>query len=216
MDKKSINDWMGLGIFLLVTGLILAVYSVCTYVEIKSLGEKVDFELIDDNNNLSDSEKYYKYVTISDYLNQKLDKNANLPVKNTACIYTDYAQHNALELYYLTKKFSDEDKVSTAAGNVRSLYNRLDSYNTCKKTSQYKQELQNIITEIEKRQKNKFYNPPKMNNFLNEFKESRAIPTDVEQPKVIGNQAGYEQQLQPNSYESEQMQNIQTNPNIEQ
>ena len=64
--EKSSNDWLMLGVFLLIVGLLLAVYSIATYTEIKSLGEKIDFELIDDNNSLSSSEKYYKYLTIAD------------------------------------------------------------------------------------------------------------------------------------------------------
>jgi len=163
--NKNLNDWLAFGIFLLIIGLILLVYSVCTYVEVKSLGEKVDFELIDDNADLSYSDKYYRYLSIADFLNQKLDKNKGLPIKNTSCIYLDYAQHNAIELYELTNKNAtpDTSKQNTAAGNIRSLYSRLDNYNTCKKTPLYKSELQKLITEIEKKNNAQ----EKMNDFLN-------------------------------------------------
>ncbi len=154
--EKSSNDWLMLGVFLLIVGLLLAVYSIATYTEIKSLGEKIDFELIDDNNSLSSSEKYYKYLTIADYLNQKINKNKNLPVKNSSCVYLDFAQHNAIELYSLTdtRLEADEYKLKTAKDNVKALRTLLDSYNTCPKSKLYKAELDKILTESEK--KNRF------------------------------------------------------------
>ncbi len=157
MDKSS-NDWLMLGIFLLVIGFILAVYSIATYTEIKSLGEKIDFELIDDNNSLSSSEKYYKYLTIADYLNQKINKNKNLPIKNSSCVYLDFAQHNAIELYTLTdtRLEVDEYKRKTATENVKALRTLLDSYNTCQKSKLYKAELDKILTDSEKK-KNSLY-----------------------------------------------------------
>ncbi len=157
MDKSS-NDWLMLGIFLLVIGFILAVYSIATYTEIKSLGEKIDFELIDDNNSLSSSEKYYKNLTIADYLNQKINKNKNLPIKNSSCVYLDFAQHNAIELYTLTdtRLEVDEYKRKTATENVKALRTLLDSYNTCQKSKLYKAELDKILTDSEKK-KNSLY-----------------------------------------------------------
>ena len=147
--NKSSNDWLMLGMFLLTVGIILAVYSVATYIEIKSLGEKIDFELIDDNNSLSSSEKYYKYLTIADYLNQKINKNKNLPIKNSSCVYLDLAQHNAIELYTLTntRLEIDEYKLTTAKENVKTLRALLDNYNTCPKSSLYKAELDKLINE---------------------------------------------------------------------
>ena len=147
MDKSS-NDWLMLGIFLLAIGLILAAYSIATYTEIQSLGEKIDFELIDDNNSLSSSEKYYKYLTIADYLNQKINKNKNLPIKNSSCVYLDFAQHNAIELYTLTdtRLEADEYKQTTAKENVKALRTLLDSYNTCPKSKLYKAELYKILS----------------------------------------------------------------------
>lgn len=152
MDKNS-NDWIILGVFLLVIGLILAVYSIATYTEIKSLGEKIDFELIDDNKSLSSSEKYYKYLTIADYLNQNISKNKNLPIKNSSCVYLDFAQHNAIELYTLTdtRLEADEYKLQTATENVKALRTLLDSYNTCPKSKLYKAELDKILTDSEKK-----------------------------------------------------------------
>lgn len=152
--NKSSNDWLMLGMFLLAVGIILAVYSVATYKEIKTLGEKIDFELIDDNNSLSSSEKYYKYLTIADYLNQKINKNKNLPIKNSSCVYLDFAQHNAIELYTLTdtRLEADEYKLTTAQENVKTLRTLLDSYNTCPKSSLYKAELDKLINDSKKKE----------------------------------------------------------------
>ena len=82
-DKRTNSELIMLGTGILLTGLILGGYSLSTYLEVKELEQKIDFELIDDNNELSSTEKYYKYIQIADYLNQKLDKNKNLAIKTT-------------------------------------------------------------------------------------------------------------------------------------
>lgn len=172
MDNKTNNELIMLGSGMLFVGLLLGSYSLSTHLEVKELASKVDFELIDDNNELSSSEKYYKYITIADFLNQKLAKNKNLAVKTTSCVYLDYAQHNAIELYRLTNRKLDMDdtKKSVAAGNIRSLYNMLDNYTTCKNAPLYKSELQKILTDIQNEEK-AADNEDRMNRFLNGYKE---------------------------------------------
>lgn len=168
MDNKTNNELIMLGTGILILGLALGSYSLSTYVETKELASKIDFELIDDNNELSSTEKYYKYISIADFLNQKLSKNKNLAIKTTSCVYLDYAQHNAIELYRLTNRKLDMDdtKKSVAAGNIRSLYNMLDNYTTCKKSLLYKSELQKILTDIQHEEK-AADNEDRMNRFLN-------------------------------------------------
>ncbi len=182
MNDNNNNELIMLGAGMLLIGLILGSYSLSTYIETKDLSSKIDFELIDDNNELSSTEKYYKYIQIADFLNQKLIKNKNLAIKTTSCIYLDYAQHNAIELYHLTNRKLDMDdtKKSVAAGNVRSLYNMLDNYTTCKKTPQYKSELQNILTDIQKEEK-AIDNEERMNRFLNGYKERKARELERQQ-----------------------------------
>ena len=96
MSSNNTNNLLFLGISILVIGLFLLSYSVTTYKEVESLANKIDFEELDNNNQMSSSDKYFKYLSISDYLNQILNKNKNLLMKNSACIYLDYAQHNAI------------------------------------------------------------------------------------------------------------------------
>ena len=109
MNNNTNNELIMLGSGILILGLVLGSYSFSTYLEVKELSQKIDFELIDDNNELSSSEKYYKYITIADFLNQKLNKNKNLAIKNSSCVYLDYAHHNAIELYRLTNRKLDMD-----------------------------------------------------------------------------------------------------------
>lgn len=188
---KNLNDWLALGIFILVVGLALAVYSIATYVEIKNLGEKVDFELVDGNNNMSSTEKYYKYLSFSEFLNQKLDKNKNLPVKNASCAYVDFAQHNAIELYMLTSKnFSrDEDKQNVSAGNIRALNSRLESYGTCSKTKQYREELDGLLKDIENSQSLRPYKDLPMSNFQKTSTEEELNSDAQETPRLIGGES---------------------------
>lgn len=148
---KNTNNLLLLGISILVMGLFLLSYSISSYTELKSLDEKMNFEELEDNNQMSSSDKYYRYLSNSDYLNQKLNKNKDLLIKNASCVYLDYAEHNAVGLYELTYNGleGDTSRKNVAAGNVRSLYNILNSYRTCSKTSGYKDELKHILDEIE-------------------------------------------------------------------
>ena len=213
MNDNNNNELIMLGAGMLLIGLVLGSYSLSTHIETKDLSSKIDFELIDDNNELSTIEKYYKYIQIADFLNQKLIKNKNLAIKTTSCIYLDYAQHNAIELYRLTNRKLDMDdtKKSVAAGNVRSLYNMLDNYTTCKKTPQYKSELQNILTDIQKEEK-AVDNEERMNRFLNGYKERKARELEKQQeeglPKLdeIDEQIieTYSQNLPQKEYENEE------------
>lgn len=185
------NDWIKLGIFFIIIGLGLSIYSINSYNDISSLKKQIDFDLIDDNIELSNTEKYYKYLSFADFLNQKLDKNKNLPIKNSSCIYLDYAEHNALEMYFITKKFinNETSRKDAAAGNIRTLYNKLPSYNTCKNAALYRQELEKIITEIETAEKSKTTNGDVIDKVLREYRERQLIGT---QP-----QENLEEQLTP-------------------
>jgi hypothetical protein len=193
---KNTNDWLILGIFILVVGLVLAVYSISTYVEIKNLGEKIDFELVDDNHNMSSTDKYYKYLTFAEFLNQKLDKNKNLIIKSSSCTYVDFAQHNAIELYMLTSKSleGDEDKQNVAAGNIRALNSKLDNYGTCAKTKQYKAELDTLLKEIEDAQNIKFYKEQQMNKFLSAPRTEETLK-ESQEPRLIGEEAGETEEI---------------------
>lgn len=183
MDNNTNNDMLVLGISILITGLLLGTYSFATYKESKTLEQKIDFELIDDNNELTSEEKYYKYLSIADFLNQKLNKNKDILIKNSSCVYLDYAHHNAIELYKLTnRKFDmDDAKKSVAAGNIRGLYNTLDYYNTCKQTENYKTELKNILDEIQKTENQKNDSDMRMNEFLNGYRERQEQARQTEE-----------------------------------
>ena len=71
------NEMLMLGAGILIIGAVLTSYSFSTYVEMQKLGEKIDFETFDKNNQISTTEKYYKYMEYSDFLNDKLKKNKN-------------------------------------------------------------------------------------------------------------------------------------------
>lgn len=188
-NHSNNNELLTLGILFLVLGGALGAYSISSYMELKSLGDKVDFELIDDNNQMSSSDKYYKYLSIADFLNQKLNQNKNIPIKNASCVYLDYAQHNAIELYRLTSRRMelDDSKKNVAAGNVRSLSNMLDNYKTCNKTQSYKTELNNILDEIQKSEELNNDREMRMNKFMNSYPQENqaSIPTDENQTPVV-------------------------------
>lgn len=174
MDRNS-NGLLYLGVLILLLGLLLLSYSISTYGEVKNLSQKIDFVEVDNNNQMSTSDKYYKYLSYSDYLNEKLKKNKNILVKNTSCVYLDYAQHNAIALYRLTYNGlqSDESRQSVAAGTVRGLYNMLDNYKTCKQTSNYKTELKEILDDIQRSDEIQAQKDDRMNAFMaSDFKEA--------------------------------------------
>jgi hypothetical protein len=168
---KKDNSLLYKGMLILSFGLLLSAYSISSYVEVKNFAKNVDFELVDENIELSSEEKYYKYLTFADYINQKLNKNRNLPIKNASCTYLNYAQHNALELYRLTNKMdSDIAKRNTANGNIRTLYNIIDNYSTCKSYPEYKTELKNLLTEIEQSANSNIENELRMQKILDDYK----------------------------------------------
>lgn len=184
MDKHLNNDLLLLGVTFLIIGLSVGSYSYSTYKEIKNLDTKIDFEMIDNNNSIPTMEKYYKYISYADYLNQKLAKNQNIPIKNTACIYLDYAQHNAIELYNLTdrKIDMDESKKFIATENIRTLYNMLGNYKTCKKSATYKSELDDILKKIEKKQNLYSDSDMRLEQYLNNTPVEGTYPTDIQEP----------------------------------
>lgn len=177
MDNKTYNNLLIGGICAIILGIALLCYSVRSYSEIKYLNNKIDFDELDNNTQIPTSDKYYKHLSISDFLNQKLEKNKNLPVKNTSCAYLDYQQHNMLSLYRLIYKTANDDSTrkSVVEGNMRSYLRIMDSYKTCRKYNQYKNEIQNKIEEIEKTDNLMIEN--RMDAFLN---SGRIIPADIE------------------------------------
>lgn len=149
---KSVNRMLICGIVLIFGGIALFIYSLATYSEVNTLYDKINFDDLDNNKQVPTSEKYYKYLSVSDFLNEKLVKNKNLPLKKTSCIYLDYAQHNTISLYKLiyNGERNDASRREVVEGNVRSLYDTLGSYAGCKKTVEYKVELNKILDEIKK------------------------------------------------------------------
>ena len=178
MRNKSYNGLLALGIVSIIIGLALLMYSISSYSEIKVATDKIDFDSIDNNNSIPSNEKYYKYVSIYDDLNKKLEKNKNLPVKNMSCAYLDFAHHNVKSMYNLVFKGVSEDSARRSAveTKVKALYDMYKYYSTCKKTVLYQQELNTILEEIKKT--NNFVYQDRMDNFLNGNKE--IIKVDLE------------------------------------
>lgn len=201
MDNEN-NDLLILGISILGIGLLLTAYSVSTYLEIKSLSKKIDFELIDDNNDMSNSDKYYKYLSNADFLNQKLEHNKNILIKNSSCIYLDYAQHNAIELYKLTnnKINMTESQKSVSAGIIRNLYTRLDDYRTCKQTEKYKKELSQILSDIQKQDDFSIESERRYNKFINTSANQEIQPQqDIQNSQVMPEENTYTPQAAENA-----------------
>lgn len=212
MNKNSAtNEMIMLGGGILIIGLILAYYSISTYIELRNLGEKIDFEIIDNNIKLSTNDKYYQYAEISDFLTKKLNKNKDIPFKNAACVYMDYAQHNALQMHYLTNdtQFSDINKKNYSAQNIKTLYNLYDKYKTCKHRSEYKTKLEEIIKDIENTNKKNDETEERMTNFLGGYNTQKYNTQE---------QTGeYAEELTPEQYEQLQKeQNILQNQDQEQ
>ncbi len=209
MDKNVNNDLLILGICILGLGLALAAYSISTYTEIKNLSQKVDFELVDGNIQLSSSDKYYKYLSFADFLNQKLEQNKNIPIKNASCAYLDFAQHNAIELYRLTsrKMDLDESKKNVAAGNVRALYNMLDNYRTCKQTNEYKTELNNILNEIQESESLQLNRQQRMNEFYNNYKDRYTKQAQQEEAGIAADSEYPVKQTMPEEQDIQPLQN---------
>lgn len=176
MNKKN-NNLLALGISILVLGLMLLSYSISSYTELKSLDEKMNFDELDNNVQMSTTDKYYRYLSNSDFLTQKLNKNKDLLFKNSTCVYLDYAEHNAVSLYELTYNGvqTDDSRKDVAAGNIRSLLKILDSYRTCKQFSTYKDELKHILDDIEKSDSLYSNTEERMNNFMNGYNNSMPV-----------------------------------------
>ena len=167
MNKN--NKLLALGIFVILCGVSLLVYSITTFAESRQLYNRIDFDSLDNNNQISTSDKYVKHLSIADYLNQEMDKRKNLPIKNASCMYVDYAQHNAVSMYKLifTGVRDDGERRTAVEDSIKSLDSMLDFYQSCKKTSQYKSELKKLLEEIEKAQDLYVSADIKMDTFLN-------------------------------------------------
>jgi hypothetical protein len=177
MEKD--NSLLFKGMILLGLGLILCGYSISSYLEVKTFAKTVDFELVDGNVELSSEEKYYKYLAFADYINQKLDKNKNLPIKNASCTYLNYAEHNMLEMYRLTTlKLDDVSKKNTVSRTIRGLYDVIDNYSTCKAYPEYKAELKDLISEIDASANSNIDTEIRMQKFLNGYKDKNSQNPD--------------------------------------
>lgn len=180
MDNNDSNNLIILGVTLLIIGILVAIYSFSSYIELKELNKNIDFELIDDNQEMTANQKFNKYVSISEFLNTKIDKNKNILLKNTSCAYIDYAQHNAIKMYELAKKQpSNEEKQITTLNNIRTLDKALDNYSTCKKAVLYKAELQNILMEIRNTKTSNVKSEDRMQQFLNGYRERKAAEQEA-------------------------------------
>lgn len=204
----SYNKLLIGGICAIVLGIALLCYSLKSYSEIKYLNNKIDFEELDHNTHMPTNDKYYKYLSIGDFLNQKLEKNKNLPIKNTSCAYLDYSQHNMMSLYRLIFRTANEDnsRKSVVEGNLRSYLSMLDNYKTCRKYSQYKEEVQSKINEIEK--EDNLMIESRMDAFLNTNK--LILPEDETDAEGVGMQpveAINQQQVQQESQKMQPTQN---------
>ena len=167
--NKNYNNLLFLGLFIVVIGIFLFVYSFSSYMEIKNLSQRIDFEDLDNNNYVPTNDRYYKYLSIGEFLNAKLEKNKNLPIKHTACVYLDYAQHNVLSEYRLIFNGSDieDERKDVVEANIKSLNEMLDNYAYCKNAAVYKGELQNTLEKIEKSVDLYETAQQRMENFLN-------------------------------------------------
>ena len=186
MNKYNItnNEMFVFGVGILIIGAVLTSYSFSTYVEMQKLYEHIDFETVDKNNQISTSEKYYKYMEYADFLNAKLKKNRKIPLKHFACVYLDYAQHNAVEMYYLTKDKMPFDKTKTdsSIGNIKDLYNMLDSYKNCKQSAEYKTTLEELLQDARDTEKARIEADERLDEFL--YGGDDKLPQIQEEPDV--------------------------------
>lgn len=206
MNKN--NKLLALGISVILCGVSLLVYSITTYAESKQLYERIDFDSIDNNNQMSTSDKYIKYLSIADYLNQEMNKRKNLPIKNASCMYIDYAQHNANSMYKLifTGIRDDGERRTAVEDSIKSLDSMLDFYQSCKKTSQYKAELKTLLEEIDKAQDLYVSADIKMDTFLNG--SGLIEPPAEEQPQAQTQQSETNNTMTDETYQ----QYLETNP----
>ena len=213
-NKKSYNGLLTLGIVSIIAGLALLIYCITSYSEIKLVTDKIDFDELDNNIHISTSDKYYKHLSIWDTLNQKLEKNKNLPIKNMSCGYLDYAQHNIKSLYKLIYKSANEDSSRRAVveGNIKSLSDMYDNYKTCRKTALYKDELDKMLDEIENA--DDIFYQGRMETFINGNKDIERVDSGSAIPEgeiQDGTYPQYENQVIP-----ENQQNIQKDKREEQ
>lgn len=191
------------GIFAIICGIFLFCYSIKSYTEIRYLNNNIIFDELDNNTRMSTNDKYYKYLSIGDFLNNKLDKNKKLPIKNTSCVYVDYAQHNILSLYRLIYKISNDDSSRKAVveGNIRSFLIMLENYKNCRKYDLYKVELQSLIEEIQKTDKIMMEN--RIDAFLNGNKsDSFSVNQENEKDNALQDE-NYENNISPNNTNEE-------------
>lgn len=199
IKKKSYNGLLVLGISATVLGLFLLMYSIASYSEVKLVTDKIDFDTLDNNNQISTSDKYYKYLSIWDTLNQKLEKNKNLPIKNMSCAYLDYAQHNIKSMYKLVYKIANEDTArrSVVEGNIKNLSDMYNNYTSCRKTALYKEELKNMLEEIEN--SNDIFYQGRMDKFISGERDIERVDLDLPANEYISDDihSQYEPQITP-------------------
>lgn len=167
MNKN--NRLLFVGSVVILAGVALFIYSITTYIETKKLYDKIDFETLENNYKMPTSDKYVKHLEIADYLNKELIKHKDLPIKNTTCVYLDYACHNAKAMYKLifTGMRDNGERRQGVEDSIKALSERISDYKTCKKYSFYKSELQNLLDDIEKAQDLYVSTDIKLDTFLN-------------------------------------------------
>lgn len=185
VEKKSYNGQLVFGICAIISGLFLLMYSIASYSEVKLVTDKIDFDMIDNNNQISISDKYYKYLSIWDTLNQKLEKNKNLPIKNMSCAYLDYAQHNVKSMYKLVFKSANEDleRRSVVEGNIKTLSEMYNNYTTCRKTALYQEELKNMLDEIEN--SDEIFYQGRMDKFISGERDIERVDLSISEEESI-------------------------------
>ena len=200
-NKKSYNGLLTLGIVSILAGLALLIYCITSYSEVKLLTDKIDFDELDNNIHISTSDKYYKHLSIWDTLNQKLEKNKNLPVKNMSCAYLDYAQHNIKSLYKLIYKSANEDTSRRAVveGNIKSLSDMYDNYKSCRKVALYKDELDKMLNEIEN--SDDIFYQGRMETFINGNRDIERVDSGSAIPESSPQDEIY---VQPAQYQADQ------------
>ena len=166
--EKNYNNMLILGLLIIVCGIFLLVYSFSTHMEIKNLSNKIDFDELDNNSRISTSDKYYKHLFYANLLEEKLKKNANIPFKNSSCVYLDYAYHNVTSLYKLIFNSADfaDDRKDVTEDKINNLNEILDQYSTCEQAATYKTGLKNLQDEIEKSEEIYESSQQRMDNFM--------------------------------------------------
>ena len=146
MDNTG-NKRLYLGLFITIVGLFLLLYSFLIAVEEQKLNKYVDLEYLVENTDMTSTEKYYKYLDITDYLSNYVKKNKDLPIKNLSCKYMDYYYETTIDFYDLVdKKFStDVSKTEVASAQLQNCFNTLKDYSTCPNASKYKEDIEQYL-----------------------------------------------------------------------